>query len=439
MTSHSDRQVRFRWSRLHRASFLAVSGATAAALIAPPIGAVPAFATDHRGRWAVQDHDGTAGHRAPWRGDLVSSTPLTTLADRADVEAFLRAQSFDAGTVRYGVSTFRLVYRTVDAHGAPTTASGLLAIPENDNGRLRPVLFAHGTQIFKGDAPSTSSDGFLTGPPITFAAAGFAAVAPDYLGLGEGPGPHPWMDVPSETTASLDLLRAARSFLAGRGTQLGRDVLATGFSQGASAALGLGRALHDGADPWFRLGALAPISGGYDFQNAQIPAMLDGELHPKFSVAYTAYLLVAYNRLHHIYDTPAAMFQPPYVDVAELFDGTHQGLEVLNGLPDTLADLLTPQGFALLAHPTGAFAQALTVLDSVCSGWAPAAPFRLYYSPGDEQAANLNSIHCQERFAAGGRRVRLVDLGVNRDYSGFVHEGSELLGTAAIVRWFLTL
>ncbi len=83
------------------------------------------------------------------------------------------------------------------------------------------------------------------------------------------------MDVPSETTAALDMLRAARAYVTSHGGTLHRQVLITGFSQGASAALGLGRALQDGADPWFRPGALAPISGAYDFGGAALPSVLD--------------------------------------------------------------------------------------------------------------------------------------------------------------------
>src|SRR5205809_378975 len=80
--------------------------------------------------------------------------------------------------------------------------------------QLRTVSVAHGTEAYRGDAPSVSQppvadDGWAQAPALTYASAGFAAVAPDYLGLGVGPGPHPWMDVPSETTASLDMLRAA--------------------------------------------------------------------------------------------------------------------------------------------------------------------------------------------------------------------------------------
>lgn len=55
------------------------------------------------------------------------------------------------------------------------------------------------------------------------------------------------------------MLRAARQFAPRRGRTLERDVLVTGFSQGASAALGLARALQDGADPWFRPRAVVEV------------------------------------------------------------------------------------------------------------------------------------------------------------------------------------
>src|SRR5439155_23396868 len=108
----------------------------------------------------------------------------------------------------------------------------------------------------------------------------------------------------SETTASLDMLRAARAFAPYTGHMLERPVQVTGFSQGASAALALGRALQAGEDRWFALGALAPISGAYDFAGTELPALLAGRLDPKSSVLYAAYTLVAFNRLHHLYNSP---------------------------------------------------------------------------------------------------------------------------------------
>ena len=45
------------------------------------------------------------------------------------------------------------------------------------------------------------------------AAAGYATTAPDYIGLGAGEGVHPYDDIPSEVSASVDALRASRNVL----------------------------------------------------------------------------------------------------------------------------------------------------------------------------------------------------------------------------------
>lgn len=369
------------------------------------------------------------------RGQLVSDQQLTTLTATQTADA-LRTAGFDPSAVRWGVTAYRLVYRTIDATGRPTTASGLLVLPRNNSRDLWTVSFAHGTESYRPDAPSSMEpDGFLDSPALTYASAGFAAVAPDYLGLGLGPGTHPWMDVPSEISASLDMLRAARTAVAQTGRTLDRQVLVTGFSQGASAALGLARALSAGADPRFQLAAVAPISGAYDFQHAEIPAILDGQLPAQLGVAYTAYLLVAWNRLHHLYADPADVFRAPYAaEVDRLFDGNTPGQDMIAALPDTLDELLTPRGLALLRQPTGRFATALAVADSVCS-WTPTVPVRLYLADDDEQAVNANTADCVADLAAHGVTADVVDLGAP-DYQGSRHLGSAVAGTADAVGWF---
>jgi hypothetical protein len=383
---------------------------------------------------------GTPAVAAPvvTRGTLVTHHPIAAYESRAQVDALLTEGGFNPGTDRYGVTLHQLIYRTIDATGHPTTASGLLVLPISDDHHLRTVSFGHGTSVYRGDAPSAGGDTFLTGPTITFASAGFAAVAPDYLGLGAGTGPHPWMDVPSETSASLDLLRAARAFVAGQGRRLDREVYAAGFSQGASAALGLARELQGGGDRWFRLAAVAPISGAYALRDAEIPAVFTPEVVPRLAAAYMAYLLTSYDRLHDIYRDPRDVFAAEYAGIGDLFDASHPGAEVLAGVPESVGDLLTARGRELLEHPNARFAAALREADSVCE-WAPAVPVRLFLSPGDEQAVNANTTACRSSFAARGVRVPVVDVGVDRSYSGMVHEGSELLAVPHITRWFTSL
>lgn len=405
---------------------LAASGATAA--VAQGSGA-PAAATS-----------APAGAHAS-RGTVVSVEHLRTLTARQAAAELAGDEdgAWDTGAVHYGLDTFRIVYRTVDPHGTPTTASGLLALPRSGERRLRAVSFTHGTELFKGDVASVSAEVWDQAPALAYASAGFAAVLPDYLGMGLGPGPQAWMDVPSETTAALDMLRASRTVATRQGRELRRGVLATGFSQGASAALGLARSLQEGADHWFRIRAVAPVSGAYAFRDAALPALLAGRTDPKASVIYTALFLVAFNRLHHLYDTPARVFRAPYDRTIEsLLDGTHTGQEVVAGTPDSLDALLTARGRAMLAHPTGRLAAALRTTDSVCTDWVPRVPVRLYYAEGDEQAVNTNTAHCHAALRAHGVDAPVVDLGTP-DYRGSRHLGSQQAGTAAVVRWFRTL
>jgi hypothetical protein len=417
---------------------LAVTGVTTLAVTS----AAPAFASSARA--AATTATAQASHQ---RGQLVSVTPLRSLPTVAAVRSELTGDGFDASSARYGVRSYRLVYRTVDALGRPTTASGLMVLPDHRARQLSVVSFDHGTESYRKDAPSESPTGGEPAPAYTFASAGFAATAPDYLGLGAGPGLHPYMDLPSETTATLDMLRAVRQYEAGHGVVLRRDVLATGFSQGASAALGLGRALAHGADPYFRIGAQAPISGAYDLPGAEVPAMLDGDLvrlNPdhqlgqKYTVLYAAFGLVGLNRVHRFYTSPSQVFQAPYASTIEtLLDGNHTGDQLFAGTPDRLSQLLTPRGYALFRHPTGGLATALRIDSSECD-WAPRVPTRLYYATGDEQAVNANTFHCQAAFAAHGAEVPKINLGTP-DYAGSRHSGSGVAGTAQIVRWFSQL
>jgi hypothetical protein len=61
-----------------------------------------------------------------------------------------------------------------------------------------------------------------------------------------------------------------------------------------------------------------------------------------------------------------------------------------------------------------------------------------YFAAGDEQAVNASTRHCQAGFAASGRDVPVIDLGTP-GYQGSRQYGSNVTGTAQIVRWFTQL
>ncbi|HEX3762030.1 MAG TPA: hypothetical protein VHW23_25190 [Kofleriaceae bacterium] len=279
-----------------------------------------------------------------------------------------------------------------------------------------------------------SDDAWEVSPALIYASAGFVASLPDYLGMGTGPGPHPYMDVPSETSATLDMLRAARQFADQHQRRLARSVLITGFSQGAFPALGLAHVLGSGADPWFRVGAVAPISGPYHWSRWVHDVLAGlGTIDAKSATVYLAYLSVAWNRLHQLYASPSDWYQRPFdVDIETKMDGNHPVQEIIGFLPGSPEELLTTSAIAALEAPSGRLASAFAVIDHTCQ-FAATAPVRLFAAGGDPDVPIANSQECRGQLAARGAPVELVDVGQ------VDHLGSNVRGTANAVAWFIAL
>lgn len=401
-----------------------------AALTTAPALAAPAAFTTQRAESGESVHAVAAPRTGQGRGTLLSLTPLGRQS-RAEVIGQAQKQGLETGTARHGVTAYRLTYRTITPDGHPTTASGLLALPTGGGSRhLPPVVHTHGTLAYRGDAPSMG-----VGPDravsVLYASAGRAALAPDYLGLSTSPGRHPYMDARSSVSASLDMLRAAHSAAPKLGATLGRTVSVTGFSQGGQVAMALGRELHRGADPRFRLGMLAPVGGPYDLVGAELPGMFDGRIDPRSAVFYLSFFLTAQNRLHPLYNDPAEVFRAPYADrVEDLFDSEHPAEGIAGKLPERLEDLLTDTWYRKLRHPSGALLEALRVNDRTCD-WKPDRGVRitLYSATGDRDVPIANTRSCARQLAGHGARATVVDQGADAD-----HNTSFLRSEPAIAR-----
>jgi hypothetical protein len=348
------------------------------------------------------------------RSTLLAVTPLGghSRAEVAEVVRTVTGAAVGADVVRWGVESHRLTYRTITPDGAPTTASALLVLPAGDGGApLGIVSETHGTVAHRDHAPSTGDEASDVGA-LLYASGGRAVVVPDYLGLGTGPGPHPYLDTASSVTASLDALGAARSAAAGLGRRLTADVYLTGFSQGGHVAMVLGSALLGGAAPPLRPRALAPAAGPYDLMGEQVPGLTDGRVDGPSGVYYLAYFLVAQDRLRPLYDDPREVFRAPYAAyVAGLFDGEHTAEEIAARLPGTVEELLTEKWYALLRAPAGPLAAAVRRNDGVCD-WRPAGvPVRLHTSAGDRDVPAGNAASCARSLAAHGVTAEVVDHG----------------------------
>ncbi|WP_280434289.1 alpha/beta hydrolase [Nocardia carnea] len=359
------------------------------------------------------------------RGAVVSATPMPAM-NGPETSAYLDKWKYPLPQA-HGVRRYQVEYRTITPDGAPTTASGLVVVPDTDDPRLRAVSYAHGTIVRRDEAPSAAGETDRAQATL-FAAAGYLAVAPDYLGLGAGPGPHPYAHAPSEATASADLLLAARELLDRQGRGLHPEILVTGFSQGGQAALALARDLREGDVDGFGLRAVAAVSGPYAVQEVQAPAALDGRVDPRQAVVYLAYWITAMNRIYHLYDRPAEAFRQPYAQrVEELFDGRHDLLRIGAGLPRTPQELLTPEFLSLALNPTGAALRAMADSDAVCD-WSAGVPVRLYAALGDRSVPFENAQRCTK--SQLGADTELIELG------DLDHGGTVRAALPQILDWF---
>jgi pimeloyl-ACP methyl ester carboxylesterase len=362
------------------------------------------------------------------RGAVVSTTRVAHLS-KADAASYLEAGGIGS-QVNYGVDAYRVIYRSINTTGRSTPASGLVVMPDGGSGRLRTVLYEHGLLTSRRLAPSVNDT--TTQPDrawaIMFGAAGYAAVVPDYLGLGKGTGRHPYAHVPSEVNASVDLLRAVRKVADRQHRVLDQRALVTGFSQGAPAAMALGAKLQAGKVAHFQLGAVAGVSGPYDVQHVEAPAWLDGRVSPREAVLSTAYWVTSMNRIYHVYRRPADAFQAPYAaEVKRLFNGHEDKDTIVRSLPSKPEELLTPSFADRLRHPTGGLLRAMRASDSGCA-WQPRVPVRIYAAGGDRTVPIQNARDCQT--ALRGTDVQLVDLGAKID-----HAGSARLALPQILAW----
>lgn len=397
--------------------------------------------------WAAASPAATADRQPAPTGPglvLIKATPIARLSERSVAAELRNARlgpgdpALGAGAVRYGVVAYRVLYRTVNAAGQPTRATGLVAFPAGRTGKLLLVDYGHGTTAYKLDVPSSfgldaERDG-LEGrwSSELFASAGFAVAEPDYVGMGAGPGRPQYLVANAEVSASLDLLRAAKVIASRHGDKLAADVLVTGFSQGGAAAMAVGHALQQGTLPGFRLRALAPVSGPYDLPGAQLPGIFNGQIAAAIAPYYVGYTLTAWNPLYHIYTAPEDAFRQPYAaSVGGLFNGSHPDQQIIAALPPRLQDLLTTRYLRLLLHPTAALKTAL-IRNSTCTGWTPRVPVRLYAARGDTTVTQVNAQHCLQAIRARHGDARLVQLGA------VSHNISDFLALPKIVRWFHT-
>ncbi|MGW6732407.1 hypothetical protein [Streptomyces sp. NPDC055013] len=120
----------------------------------------------------------TGSHRGPAQGGAVVSVEQLADLTAEEVAGELRGK-IDSYQVRYGVTAFRVTYRTTDSAGALTTASQLVVLPKNGARHLSTVSWLHGTTVYRKDVASENPKSNDRLVALLFASTGRAVSAPD--------------------------------------------------------------------------------------------------------------------------------------------------------------------------------------------------------------------------------------------------------------------
>ncbi len=372
---------------------------------------------------------------------LVSITPLSSHS-LSIVQAYLNGYGWNYNAQDLNpVRSYKVTYNTTNAHGDPTVASGAVYIPTLTNCSYAPIVaYEHGTEFDKNNVPSKNK---YVGQGIYFSTTGYIAVMPDYLGLGDNPGVHLYQHAVTEATATLDLIRAVRTFLDTTSTTDVNDngqVFITGYSQGGHAAMATLKYIEDNQlEHEFDVMACAPLSGAFDQTGAQFDLIFDGDSNyyaspflPYILGSYQAAYANLYQSYNEVYDASHATQIENYLTAGTYDFGQWLGMLGTNYygfmqdsvLQNILADANRD------SHPINVALRANNLYD-----WVPNASLRMLYCGSDSMVAPENSINTLDTMLTlGATDVQALNLLQSGD-----HNSCFIPATTYALNWFDSL
>lgn len=324
------------------------------------------------------------------KGTLIGEYSTDQLRSR-----FTGASTLFQVFIRHGIRAYRLEYTTTNTDGKPVTASGALIVPVVTT--AAPLLsMQHGTIQSDNDAPSnfrSSSEAYTFGS--VFASQGYIIAAPDYIGYGASKDlPHPYEHQKSLASASLDMLRAAREFMADSKINWDKRLFLAGYSEGGYATMSLQKKIEEETGEEFNLIASSCGAGAYDK-----PAFMREIINNKTSgIGYInrlyVWVLLTYDRIYGLNRPMTYYFKEPYASqVAAQGANTNINVSLNTAFTESFRQ-------AINDGTDKAFIAA--VQDNDIHDWKPRTPTRLYHGDADNTVFYLNSTNAYEAMQQRG-------------------------------------
>ena len=172
---------------------------------------------------------------------------------------------------------------------------------------------------------------------------GYISVLPDYIGMGNGPGVHPYSHAASEASASVDMLKAVLKYCESTLAKPNGNLYLSGYSQGARAALATQNELQLNPIPDLALWKTVAGSGAYSLSYIQKNYLFNHPVYP--SPSFLPYLLLGYQEVYgNLYGNLNQVFVNPYYStIPGLFNGLLTVDEIDSQLPAYWKTMFVPK------------------------------------------------------------------------------------------------
>lgn len=323
-------------------------------------------------------------------------------------------------TVQYNVNNYKITYTTTDPFGQPDTATGLLSVPDVNDLVFPLAVYNHGTIASRDLAPSV--EGVRERLIVQgFAASGFIAMAPDYLGLGDSDGIHPYLHADTEAGVGQDMVIAVKKWLETEGIQQNGQLFVTGYSQGGHASAAFHQRVEENSEDGLEITAAAHLSGAYDISPPS-PILLGLSNVDPTALSFFLNTLISYDFVYDLYGGVDSLFVEPYLTEAKRYVNEEIDLYEMGNELDTL---LRDNGALVGEMFVGQFLEDVldndpdlvnAYNDNDVFEWAPNSPTLIYYCNADQTVSPANSLQLDSVMRARGATEILLEDGGALDH-----------------------
>jgi len=302
--------------------------------------------------------------------------------------------------LQYSVSAYKIIFKTLKYDSTPTIASGLLLIPNSPEYCKLPIVsYQHGTTIKKKEVPSRFNG---QEPLITMAlvSGGMIGCMPDYHGMGDGPGFHPYQNARTEAFSVIDMVRASKEFCDSLKQGYSDQLFLVGYSQGGHATMAAHKMIQEKLSSEMRVTASAPMSGAYDMSGVQTTELLKDV--PYASPFYLPYLIFGNNPIYHFFTNPNQILSYPYDStLPPLMDGLHSSSQINAKMNDTVKRIFRPDLLDSFNVDSNHFFRVF-LRDNDVYKWVPNSPVKMFFCTLDENVPFENTYVAYNYFITHG-------------------------------------